>query len=522
MANNSKKRYLLGIAIIIVGLFLFFLGRTHAQVVATNIPQNGGICRILASQAENVYAWQNAVSGNIQAITGTYNVNLTCNPTDAGCQSLSTALNTALDAGNSINGFPQYTSASSNNSINVVLGVDSSVCGTRSDGSIVGACTEPVQTPQGVVATIYINTSSSDMQVSLNDPAIFACVIEHEMSHAFGLDDTYSYLSSSVDQGLMGNGCNDDPPATWQTDPLTVSAIKEVNAAGGARSTLGCQQYVCPYGFTPTSTPDVPVCAQTSCTASELLNGAVNSASSATGCVYPTPTMLPYLPLSPDGSPVACTDAELEEGYVNDSVGNCVPPTPEVSAPIVPTSTACTTDQLSSGNYVNDATAPGGCRELSHPVTSSLCGIEGYPDCPTSSLPTCLDDNGNIINCSTDTSSTISTSSEICDDDSTPNANGLCADGSTPTSTTTDYCSENPTDPDCVSYCASNPTDPSCIGTDNPVNDPDYCTEYPQDPSCIGTTGSNNPDDCTLNPVSSICLDCASDPDLLECANITP
>ena len=267
-----------------------------------------------------------------------------------------------------------------------------------------------------------------------------------------------------------------------------------------------------------------------------------------------------------------CSADQLENGWVNNATGGCEWPYAVVTSticgsagyPDCPTSAAATCLDNNNNRY---------------PCASTNCGAVGQLACPiTVPAGTCLDANGTQYSCAK-TKKTKAASITLTDQTgdasdlvvgatdqlvatinptnvntpvvawassdetvATVDQTGLVTaialgtaditasftDGSNITSnaiaisTTGDYCSENPTDPDCVNYCASNPTDSSCIGIDNSVNDPNYCTEYPNDPSCIGVNNSNNLNDCALNPLSSICLLCASDPAIQECLSLTP
>jgi hypothetical protein len=157
-----------------------------------------------------------------------------------------------------------------------------------------------------------------------------------------------------------------------------------------------------------------------------------------------------------------CTAEQLANGYVNDLVsGECGLPYTAVTSSIVLLDNSTSTQNQA---YCLDA------NNNKYLCSATNCGCDGQLACPSNVPPgSGLDANGNSYLCS--------------------------ATATTPTSTTDDYCAQNPSDPDCVNYCETNPTDAVCIGTNTTVNGTDFCTQSPTDPSCTATTVTSDPSD---------------------------
>ena len=229
MLTSRKKQYLMWAALIAASLSLSFFTRTQAQVAAGQTPTPDGRSCILGQTAGEYSYLLVPSDGAIKAVAGTYNVNLKCTAGDPNCDMIAAAMSTAENDGNSLGSdFPQYTTGSSNNSFEIGFGGDSTTCGNHSDNGLpAGACeSTAVVSSNGVTSTIayiYINVSSSDYAVSSKNPSQFASILEHEMTHGFGYDDTYVHIKT--DPGLMGEGINSIPPATWKTDSLLLGLI---------------------------------------------------------------------------------------------------------------------------------------------------------------------------------------------------------------------------------------------------------------------------------------------------------
>jgi hypothetical protein len=153
------------------------------------------------------------------------------------CETLSVAFTTAVQAANNQSGFPQGTlvapGTSVNDSTNVIHFIfDTNTCGTR-NGTVAPLCTtvldsdavisfdlnslnNPANSPEFTAAQFQTNNVFSD------------CAMAHELTHTFGLNDTYNLGGASV-PGLMGNECQPNM-TSWSWDPNAAAAVDWLNA----------------------------------------------------------------------------------------------------------------------------------------------------------------------------------------------------------------------------------------------------------------------------------------------------
>ena len=432
-----KKRYLAG-AIAVGVLIIFFLVSHPSPVVAGGVGCRAATGQTSSGTAESVYASQGLTAKT--AITGSYNLSFSCDSgASAGnCSAATNAANTAMGQGNSINGFPQGdTDGSSNNNITVEVGNNSMVCSVRPDGSIPGACgISAGGTGTGNSSIIYINAASTQGASALQNSNALLSILEHEMSHSFGVADTYQYIPQSSDSGLMSNGTN--LGATWATDPLLQSVIKSINSGS-----VSCLSTTCPPGFvsaiTTANVNPVPAC---------------------------KPSTSPPITSSPPPPLPTCTAAQIAAGAsIYPSAFDCILPPGTTYCSQNPTSPYCPPSQSSPSScqpgYVLDAS--GNC-EMSTSTTQT-----GSVSCACSGANVvCTYGDGTVT---TNPDATCAAQQQQCNPDD-PVASPDCpaASSTDPTATSTDptdYCAQNPTDPDCESYCAQNPDDASCTGNNS-------------------------------------------------------
>jgi len=466
-------------------------------------------------------------NGVVPAITGSYNLNVSCG-TGTACSAVTTAAYAAVAEGNWIGGFPQgNTNGSSNNNINIVVGNDPSICGSYSNSrSIPGACetTGPVNA-SGVAtdATIYINAASLAGAQMLQDPTFLLSTLEHEMSHAFGVDDTYLHITQDSDDGLMSDGANSG--VTWTNDLLLQSLIQTINSRS---LTLGCLS-PCPPGFVSAATTANP---------------------------YPVPAcelapLAPILPSPP--APPDCTSVQLAAGWTNTAAG-CVP-----AQGVVPISCNCTGSALSC-TYSNGMTSsdPNNSECTGIPscgsgtwntVTQACACNAGYTWNPTtmncedsthSINPSCVCQGNNLVcthsDGSTDSNYNLScaqqnsSSTPACNPDD-PVASPDCPssnNGNTPTSTNSDpnascitnsqglqqctcndgyyYPSGNSSLCSPVPDCLQTPGDPSCPGNMTYCQDNLNGAGCPPSDTTASSTNDNSDDYCAQDPSNSNCV----------------
>ena len=578
MSISQYKKRILWIALVAGFSSLVFVGKASAQVAVSNLPAgvNGGDCVVAESTSPASSAVNESVfaivqpNGTMTAVTGNYGMTINCNGGDPTCDALTAAADAATAQGNSLgDSFPQYTDTPSNNNFQLYEGTDTSICGTRSDGSVVGECEWTTsRTVNGVTKTtgnIYFNEGAPESQETITDPAQLMCFTEHEMTHGFGYDDTYTHIDN--DPGVMGQGCVDNPPASWATDPTLVAAIEESNT--GKTDLLypnSCVPLTCPSGEIATdvtanaaSYTCVPVLA---CTAAQLAAGGTPL---GTTCLMPPAPTPENCTLDPTLQ--GCTPYQCDSRYTyNSTTMTC-----EKSSSCVIASSQCVGDNLvatcedgsTESNY-----NPSCAQQTTNSSGPSACNPDdpvASPDCPSASTQSCTPNTDGVMQCSYSggVACSCGTDGQVSCSDANGNAistpagacQGACPSGEVQQSdgscivncglypddpscaggsadTETDYCSANPDDPYCIAaascvsdpnnqtcedYCSVNPDDPACSSSDS-----DVCDTDPTDPSCLTSADCDDPgnslcsDYCSANPDDPVCY-CVLNPDDSSC-----
>jgi hypothetical protein len=497
---SQKKQYLVWIAPI-AGFFLFLLiGKTNALVVI-NPPSGttGGSCMVASSVTslgpESLFSLV-LPDGTDDAMTGAYNMNINCTPGVSACDAVVTAMQQATAQGNALGpDFPQYTDGPSNNTVNFNFTNDNSECGNYSNGSLVTACEstseEIISGVTFTTANVYINTNGVDYNEEINNPAQLMCIMQHEMTHGFGYDDTYTHIDN--DPGVMGNGCqSDSSPSSWAADAPLVSSIEKQNTTGQVTvpNNNAC------FSLCPANQVAIQNGLQYSCVAVQHCP----PLQLAAGWTNGTTSCLP--PILPPGK--GCTDNQLAEGGVNSATaaGGCLMPSQlsVVGCTCSGNDYICTLSDGSTNSNPNPYCNPS-------PATH-ICGSGIWDDasqsctCPSgqaydSVVGTCTSANAGIVN-----NCTCAGSNEVCtlsDDSIITNYNPVCNQenqSNTP-----------PPPPACdptVSNCSNSTTIPPIPPT-NPITIP------PTNPTTPTTTNSTDPNaTCTTNNDGSQTCLCSS------------
>jgi hypothetical protein len=222
--DRKQTITLLAASSFIAGFFGMVLLVVPAQ--AQTAP-NGGDCAMSGTDGNSAFV---NPGGDVVGITGDYNLNFSCG-SYAGTSACTTVANGVADAETQAaaqSGFPQETGDQSNNTINIVM--DNYDCGGTPECAITTQTTNP-DGSVSTVATIHINPDDPDFQNTIAaNGGSYESPIEHEMSHTFGLTDTYN--NGTDNTGLMGTGMVNG--ATWEDDPGAVTAIDTINAAGNS------------------------------------------------------------------------------------------------------------------------------------------------------------------------------------------------------------------------------------------------------------------------------------------------
>lgn len=273
-----KLKNSLYISIGILGIGLFSLA--HAQsvpvsITGVNIPginsaAGANACSLVNSSNVNFPSLSSPVKilispdGNNNGIRGPYSaIPPNCSQVPANAQSVCTALSAAfsaaVQAANAQSGFPQGTllppgSPTPDNS--VVFIFSNNACGTR-NGSAIPLCESTISFSGQTLALIdfnlnSLNNPSSSIEYTAtqfeNNSAFAACDIAHELTHTFGLADTYNSITTAP--GIMGDECT--PQLTsWSWDANAAVAVAWLNA--GKPITVG-DAIDCDY-HCPSSTP---------------------------------------------------------------------------------------------------------------------------------------------------------------------------------------------------------------------------------------------------------------------------
>lgn len=235
--TNQQKNILVSLSVVAA---FFFALTAHAQVAIIGAPVQASYCPaydIAGSDASN----PNQIlvnSGQIPAITGNYSYSTNCDSStqDETCATIQGAVDSAVTQGNSIDGFPQGTTGQSNDSITVQVGDYATTC----SGALSCEATTQTVLADGSVsinASIYLNTgyvlNGTNVllgDVIANNPGLALQMVEHGMSHGFGLGDSRQAgsLMSPINFGI-----SDASPLTWLNDPTnSAGAIEEINDAG--------------------------------------------------------------------------------------------------------------------------------------------------------------------------------------------------------------------------------------------------------------------------------------------------
>jgi hypothetical protein len=531
----NKKYFILAsslvVAFIALGIFLFHAATTNAQVVtiggmspAQSIDDDSTASCQLAGNAKNgddaVYAnispemgtAANGLSGN-QAWGFVAGSNITTNYNCSGasgdsCQTVQAALGgvqnmyNTFATQNGLTDMPQSSDASSNaNNLNVVVGDTSEAC-IRDNGSIAGACvSNDLQFDSsgnviGDTCTLNIDPNAPDL-----DGQDLGNVLTHEMAHCYDIDDSYLY---GADGGVMGtidytsanSGLfNLNGP---QGDQSLVSALKQLFSGNNVNVNIAACNIPPP-----------------SCGESEIFNVAAGRClnpqtfcanqqdtifnAQAGKCLPCPPNTFPYtnsLLSNPScAAPITCSwlpgNGPCQESCEALNPGLNYDPTTNSctwsqTQGNQPTTGGCTQDQLNNG-YINDPTAPGGCRL---PNASASSSIIDYPTSTNPSTATCLDSSGNSYQCA---ATNCGNAGQLACPSNIPP--GTCLDGNgnayscqtdtNSSSTDNSYCAQNASDPDCQASCASDPSQSFCGASD--------C--LPGDPTCTLLTNNNNNND---------------------------
>ena len=350
--------------------------------------------------------------GNNYGIRGAYNaIPPDCSSLPATqqelCESLSASFVTAVNSANEESGFPQGTvvragSGYGNNSVSLQLG--NGVCPLR-DGDRVPLCESSLSISNGdTYAFIYfdldsLNNPSTTLELSGSDfqgfPLFAACDLAHELTHTFGLADTYNDSGPEV-AGLMGDECveilqslesNAEFSFADFWDPNAAATVAQLNSLQPitiASGTSSCT-YSCPGDSVPTFSQAAPggafseTCTQTdqdySCNCGDATpycndlstqetitpppdgycsdnSGVADFIScdceggQATNCTYddgtPAPTPDNYCSDVPAGETCDCLNGVLINGTCTDTDGTAVPP---------PSGFSCAPAPTSSGGY---------------------------------------------------------------------------------------------------------------------------------------------------------------------------
>jgi len=374
------------------------------------------------------------------------------------CESISSAFTQAVAAANAQSGFPQGTMTAAGSGYgsgdSVSLQFGAGVCGTRGTSAI-PMCENTITFPNmnggsSVHSFIYFDTDSLSNSTgstefgaaTFEDNASFAnCDVAHELTHTFGLDDTYTGEQNVP--GLMGGGeCTDilsgaksDPyPNYWL--PNEKAAVDWLNAGKAVvvNNADSCG-YACPDGevmsfsqATPGSGPFTVSCEATSAQSSNDLSCTCDSSS-------------PY-----------CTDVNTQQ---------TVSPPEGVCAPAATVSCSCSGMDLTCVDGDGNPAVPplGTACEQAAPVGATCeCVYSGS----TVTSVSCTDTDGNVIPVPSDFSCAPSTGEDVggyvCSEDN------QCTYEANPPGGSEVYGSES----DCNAACIPAETDPyECVSDGN-------------------------------------------------------